>query len=122
MAHDRIPSLPRRQCGQFYRGVNVFVLWMTMAARGDASPYFMTYRQIAEHSGQMRKGGKATTVVYANKVTKTEENEAGEAEARSLFVYKAYSVLSVHQADGLPEQFFPAPPPLAAPREKIAEV
>ena len=119
--HSPGPSIPRRHTGEFYRGINVMALWMTMAAHGYTSPYFMSYRQIAGLGGQVRMGEKATIVVYANQVTRREENEAGEDEVRNLFVYKAYPVFSVHQADGLPARFFPEPAPLAAPKQRIDE-
>ncbi len=43
-----------------YRGVNVWLL----AAQGCTSPYWATIRQINELGGQVRKGEKATPVVF----------------------------------------------------------
>ncbi len=43
-----------------YRGVNVWLL----AAQGYTSPYWATIRQVNELGGQVRKGEKATPVVF----------------------------------------------------------
>ncbi len=69
-----------------------------MEANGYTSSYFMSYRQIAELGGQVRKGEKATTVVYANRVTKQEENAdwLEMTENNGLSVYRRRVV----KADG----------------------
>lgn len=38
----------------------------------------MTYRQAATLKAHVRKGERGSLVVYADKVTKTETNDAGE--------------------------------------------
>jgi antirestriction protein ArdC len=38
----------------------------------------MTFRQALELNANVRKGEKGSLVVYANSVTKTEQNDAGE--------------------------------------------
>jgi antirestriction protein ArdC len=57
-------ALPLRFEGTPYRGINVFMLGLRAMTRGYASPYWMSYRQAAELGGQVRKGEKASTVIY----------------------------------------------------------
>jgi len=45
---------------KLYRGVNVWLL----TVQGYTSPYWATMRQINEHGGHVRKGEKATPVVF----------------------------------------------------------
>jgi antirestriction protein ArdC len=46
-----------------YRGINVILLW----SRGFSSPYWLTFRQAGELGGNIKKGSKATRIVYAAK-------------------------------------------------------
>jgi len=58
------------------------MLWIAAMEKGYSAPYWMTYKQALELGGQVKKGEKSTTVVYANSFTKTEENDAGEEVER----------------------------------------
>jgi len=57
-------GLPLRFNGDAYRGVNVFMLGLKAMAAGYASPYWMTFKQALELGAAVRKGERATTVVY----------------------------------------------------------
>src|SRR6516225_1202679 len=50
--------------GKAYRGVNVFLLGLTAQAEAYTSPWWGTYRQIAELGGQVRRGERSTLVVF----------------------------------------------------------
>jgi antirestriction protein ArdC len=92
--------------GEAYRGVNVIMLWMEAAARGFASPTWMTYRQAKELGGQVRKGETGALVVYADKITRTETNAAtGQEELTAIPFMKGYTVFNCEQIDGLPDRF-----------------
>jgi antirestriction protein ArdC len=54
--------------GRAYRGVNTFLLAITAQAAGYSSPWWGTYRQIAERGGQVRKGERSTSVILWSKV------------------------------------------------------
>lgn len=95
-------SLPLRVTGEGYRGINVLMLWLTSAAKGYASPTWMTYRQAQELGGQVRKGEKSTTVVKFGTVEKDAENPTtGEGETVKRLYARAYSVFNIDQIDGL---------------------
>lgn len=106
-------DLPLRSNGVPYRGINVLTLWLSGAARGFASPYWMTFRQAKELGGSVRKGERSTLVVYASKITKSETDDAtGERTEKTIPFLKSYPVFNVCQIDGLPAHYYPAPVPV----------
>jgi antirestriction protein ArdC len=76
-AGERV-TLPLLDCGTPYQGINILLLWGEAMAKGYHSNRWMTYRQASELGGQVRKGEHGSLVVYADRITKTEQNEAGE--------------------------------------------
>ena len=81
---------------------------MQAAAKGHASPRWLTYRQAAELGGQVRRGEKSATVVKYGTVEK--EGEDGARETRPFL--RAYHVFNATQVDGLPEDFAALPAPV----------
>jgi antirestriction protein ArdC len=102
-------SRPLRANDVPYTGINTIMLWATAAEKGYTSQYWMTYKQASEMKAQVRKGEKATTVVYADKITKEEADESGEAKTKHIPFLKTYAVFNVEQIEGLPEAFYKAP-------------
>lgn len=94
---------PLRHNGEPYSGINVLLLWSETVSRGFRSPTWMTFRQAAELGAHVRKGETGSTVVYANRVKKTETAENGDEVERDIPFLKAYTVFNVEQIDGLPE-------------------
>jgi antirestriction protein ArdC len=98
-------ALPLRGSGRtVYRGVNV---WLLMA-QGYTSPYWATIRQINELSGHIRKGEKATPVVFWRIYVDGVEAKAGdpepetqeaEGQGRRRFVLRYYSVFNTDQCE-----------------------
>ena len=50
--------------GKAYKGLNVFVLMGTAMAEGYSSPYWGTFKAVKDRGGSVRKGEKATPVVF----------------------------------------------------------
>src|SRR5580704_4589448 len=69
---------PLRHNGMPYSGINILMLWASAVEQGFGSPSWMTFKQALELKANVRKGEKGSLVVYANSVTKTEQNDAGE--------------------------------------------
>jgi antirestriction protein ArdC len=87
-----------------YRGINVWLL----AAQGYTSPYWVTTRQINELGGSVRKGEKATPVVfwriYVDGVevkagTREPEGQETEGQERRRFVLRYFSVFNTEQCE-----------------------
>ncbi|MBJ7411437.1 MAG: DUF1738 domain-containing protein [Phenylobacterium sp.] len=112
-------SRPLRACGQPYRGVNVLLLWSEALARGFSDSMWMTFRQALALGGQVRRGERGATVVYANRIRRTEFDGAGGEVERSVPFLKAYTVFNVEQIDGLPAEYRPEPAPPVAPERRI---
>src|SRR5918996_1843806 len=74
-----------------YRGINVILLW----SRGFTSPYWLTFRQAGELGGNIKRGSKATRIVYAAKgyrVTVGPDEEQQEEEYHFLKYYHVFNV------------------------------
>lgn len=113
-------SRPRRATGEPYSGVNVLLLWSEALAQGYAASTWMTFRQALALGGQVRRGEHGATVVYANRIRRTEPDGAGGEVARAMPFLKAYTVFNVEQIDGLPAPYRPAPLAPPAPARRIA--
>jgi antirestriction protein ArdC len=101
---------------RFYSGINVPILWATASHRGYPTHGWATFKQALEAGACVRKGEKATQVVFVKKLIREQENEE---EPKSLTVLKSFSVFNVAQIDGLPE---PEKPPERPPDERYAGV
>jgi antirestriction protein ArdC len=87
-----------------YRGVNTLCLWAAAQAKGYERGEWATYQQWAERGAQVRKGEKATLVVFwkfANGAAETQEGgeEQRTSGSRLLFT-RGYSVFNAAQVDG----------------------
>ena len=100
--------------GRRYSGINILILWGAVFARGYASQAWLTFRQAQALGGSVRRGERGVTVVYADRFTPQEErrraSESGD-EARSIAFLKRFTVFSVEQCDGLPDDLITLAPP-----------
>ncbi|SAL60274.1 ArdC family protein [Caballeronia humi] len=96
-------TLPVRANGILYRGINVLLLWGEALAKGYRSNRWMTFKQALELGASVRKGEHGSLVVYANTVTKIDENDDGEVTELDIAFMKGYTVFNVEQIDNLPE-------------------
>jgi antirestriction protein ArdC len=110
---------PLRHNGQRYSGVNVINLWMTAEMSGYVSPFWLTFRQVKELGGFVRKGEHGADVVYASTFKKTAENEQGEEIEAEIPFLKAYTVFCADQCDGLPPHFYQL---AEQPKEKLERI
>jgi antirestriction protein ArdC len=110
---DRILR-PLRHGGEAYQGGNHIWLAMAAMAKGYTSPYWMTFNQAKAYGGTVRKGEKATPVLYAGARDKDGKEGSDDQEATGddgkggkTFFTKSYSVFNACQIDGLDARFFP---------------
>lgn len=83
-----------------YRGINVFILGATSMINGYTSQWWGTYKQIGERGGQVRKGEKATPIVFWTFFGE-KRNEQGGIVERGIPVLRRYSVFNADQCDDL---------------------
>lgn len=100
---------PLRHNGTPYRGMNILLLWGEAMAKGYISPIWMTFKQALELDACVRKGEHGSLVVYANSITKTETDDAGQDVEREIPFMKGYTVFNVEQIDGLPAHYYAKP-------------
>ena len=107
---DARVSKPLRENAVPYQGINVLILWGAALEAGYASPFWMTYRQAQSIGAQVRKGERATHIVFAKTAKKTETDEFGDESQVLLHVRRVYAVFNADQIDGLPEKYVPEIP------------
>lgn len=114
--HD---GLPRSMSSKKpYRGVNIFLLAMTSWAKGYESAYWLTYKQAKAQGGQVRKGEKASLVIFWKRYATTDK-ESGEKKV--VPVIRHYNVFNAEQCEGIEAPDAVTPDPDAAPFVPIEE-
>jgi antirestriction protein ArdC len=115
-------SLPKRVNGEHYKGINVLLLWSAAHEHGYSSAFWMTFRQASELGAQVRRGEKSTTIVYANAITREEQDKDGNDIERVIPFLKTYAVFNAAQIDGLPERFQAEPLTFTMPEQRLEAV
>ncbi len=110
---------PLRHNGQAYNGINILMLWSAAVSEGYSAPIWMTFRQAKELGAHVRKGEKGELVVYANTITRTEENPNGEDVEQTIPFMKGYTVFNVEQIEGLPSHYYQLAEPVLDPVQRI---
>src|SRR4051795_895326 len=101
---------PLRHNGKPYSGINVLSLWASAMAQNFAAPIWMTFKQATELDGHIRKGEKGALVVYADSITRKEnDDKTGDEIEREIPFLKGYTVFNVEQIDGLPAVYYAQP-------------
>ena len=98
-----------------YSGINVLLLWGAVIERGFSGQSWLTFRQALSLGGNVRKGERGTTVVYADRFVPDDEKrrarETGE-DAQAIPFLKRFTVFNTDQCENLPEDVATAAPPL----------
>jgi antirestriction protein ArdC len=84
--------------GKPYRGLNVFLL----GCQSYTAPWWLTFQQCKARGGSIRKGEKATPVVFW-KVHEypTQDADNAEQDTRTGIVLRYYHVFNVEQCEGI---------------------
>jgi len=86
-----------------YRGINTVCLWAAAQAKGYERGEWATYAQWQERGAQVRKGEKATTVVFwkfANDAAGLDDGDETPRSGSHLLFMRGYSVFNAAQVDG----------------------
>ena len=100
-------AMPRNAAtGRSYSGINVLLLWGAIIEHGFPCQSWFTFRQALALGGNVRKGERGTTVVYADRFVpdgeKERARETGE-EAQTIPFLKRFTVFNVAQCENLPD-------------------
>ena len=83
----------------FYHGINTLALWSTSYLRGYTSAHWATYRQWSSIGASVKKGEKASPIIFLKKREhKGETEEQDESEPR--LVIRGSLVFNADQVDG----------------------
>jgi antirestriction protein ArdC len=82
-----------------YRGINVFML----ACMPYGSPYWMTFKQVRDKGGHVRKGEKSTPVIFWKWLDKKDAGaDDGEVAINGKIpMLRYYSVFNLQQVEGI---------------------
>ena len=80
-----------------YRGINVFLL----AVQGFKSPFWLSFKQCNGLGGKVRKGEKATLVIYWKILEQWKDKAEGGRELKKIPLLRYYQVFNVEQCEGL---------------------
>ena len=110
--------------GRQYSGINVLILWSSVIEHGFPGQSWLTFRQALALGGNVRKGERGTTVVYADRfVPDDEKNRARESgeEAQAIPFLKRFTVFNAAQCEDLPDDvaLVAPPPPLGLIEPKV---
>ncbi len=84
-----------------YRGVNTFLLWLTQAVSGFESREWFTFNQALRAGGQVRRGEKATMVVFWKQIEIEDDEPEEPGTTTTVPVLRYYNVFNRDQIDGL---------------------
>jgi antirestriction protein ArdC len=87
-----------------YRGINTVCLWAAAQAKGYERGEWATYQQWLARGAQVRKGERATTVVFwkfANSAGESQDDSAENSATGSRLLFtRGYSAFNAGQVDG----------------------
>ena len=109
-------AMPRNaSTSRAYSGINVLLLWGAVIEHGFTGQSWLTFRQALSLGGNVRKGERGTTVVYADRFVPEDEKrraaETGE-DAQAIPFLKRFTVFNTDQCENLPEDVAAAAPPV----------
>jgi len=105
--------------GKRYRGINTVALWVAAVRAGYDQGLWGTYRQWLAADAQVRKGEKATTVVFWKEVALADDGDEesdNDRHGRRRMFARAFSVFNIAQVHG----YEPEPAAILPETERFA--
>lgn len=84
-----------------YHGVNTLALWATSYLRGYTSPCWATYRQWNALGAQVRRGEKASAIIFFKRAEQKSDEDTPDGDGGSpRIIVRGSSVFNADQVDG----------------------
>lgn len=98
--------------GKRYRGLNTLALWCAQQSKGYDSPTWGTFKAWKDRGASVRKGEKATQIVFWKTISGSETDpETGDTVKRDHLMARGYYVFNAAQVEGYkPETIAPTLP------------
>ena len=87
--------------GKGYRGMNSIILEMEQEEKKYSLNCWLTYHQVEQLGGRVKKWSKATPVVFFKPIKTTKEDAEGNEETRIIRLLRFYFVFNLDQTEGL---------------------
>ena len=89
--------------GRRYRGLNVFNLWAIAAKNGYESQAWLSYKEVNDLGGTVKKGERYQFIQFWKPKTKvTDETDSkGKPVIKKFVIFNMYKVFNVEQCEGL---------------------
>jgi antirestriction protein ArdC len=98
-------SLPTNyDSGKEYRGINILTLGIAEMVQGYSSLYWLTFLQANKHGGHIKKGERATYIVFSDKKVREVQKEDGTTEQKSFHFVRSFPVFNWEQTEGVPKK------------------
>lgn len=85
---------------QRYNGVNIVALWASAEVHGFTSPVWATYRQWQSIGAQVRRGERASPVVFYKRTDIESRDHQGEPTTETRLFARSSRVFNADQVDG----------------------
>jgi antirestriction protein ArdC len=87
----KAPLGPAEKCFNrpAYSGINILILWGAVIQHGFPGQSWLTFRQALSLGGNVRKGERGTTVVYADRFTPEDEKRRARERARMRMRFRS---------------------------------
>ncbi len=99
--------------GRGYSGINILILWGAVIEHGFPGQSWLTFRQALSLGGNVRKGERGTTIVYADRFVPNDEKKRGREtgdDPKAIPFLKRFTVFNAAQCENLPANATAAAP------------
>jgi len=87
--------------GRAYRGINILLLGSIGYNLAYSHNSWLTFHQAKKIGGHIKKGEKASQVLFWKKIHLHEETESDSTDEKMVFIARIYHVFNVDQCEGL---------------------
>jgi antirestriction protein ArdC len=90
--------------GKPYRGINTFLLAFTAYAKGYESSFWLTFNQVKDRGGNVRKGEKSSMVVFWKQYETTDKQTGEDVKIPVLRYYSVFNVGALCDGIDVPDK------------------
>ena len=82
----------------FYSGINTLILWLRQSNTGFETSQWLSFLQVKKLGGSIKKGEKATSIIFYKKLVIVDEESE---EEKTIPLLKTHAVFNLSQTEGL---------------------